>query len=570
MAEAGGDYKPVSNAREMQELLEVLSEPGGASLMLDRPGSEPLPVLLMDVRADESLVLDISAIREVAGELKRGLGFRLLGQARAKLVRTPVLAVTQTYEVEGRLLCEVPYPEHLEVLQRRDNFRAELSASMDAKVMLHHEKAPKPLQGALKNLSLEGALVVLPLGKGSLLASAPSTIELKLVFPNNSQLVVSGALRHDASDMERQVLFAGFEFVARNAEQERQLWFFVREIERETARRARAVQDGRHPDKAPSPLFQAAERRPAPTTASQEVEYATPMAQRLARLAAYLDNQLFAIKQGRRIDSVQLSRHADRLLALLDEDREAMLFALVCMQRDSALVQHGLAVAVRLADIAGQQAMPHEIRKALLASAMVHDLGKSLLPDALREATSLDADQYRELHVHVGRVMEALAGCTWLSRAVMQAVVTGANERLDGSGYPRGLQGDKLHELSRLMAVVDVIDAMGRDRADREAWSIDAIYKHLLGHPHQFDQRWVKRYIRHFGIAPVGSLVRYAGGELAWVLSLDERGQPARVQLTDSPTAPTRKMGAVIEKRALTLLGRPVETLAVPSASIPL
>ncbi|WP_136255281.1 HD domain-containing phosphohydrolase [Onishia niordana] len=569
MAEASGDYKPVSNAREMQELLEVLSEPGGASLMLDKPGSQPLPVLLMDVRADESLVLDISAIREVAGELKRGLGFRLLGQARAKLVRTPVLTVTQAYEVEGRLLCEMPYPEQLEVLQRRDNFRAELSASMDAKVLLHHEKAPTPLQGALKNLSLEGALVVLPLGKGSLLASAPSTIELKLVFPNHSQLVLSGALRHDASDLERQMFFAGFEFVARNAEQERQLWFFVREIERETARRARAVQDGRHPEKEPSPLFQAVERRQAPTATSQDVEYATPMTQRLARLAAYLDNQLFAIKQGRRIDSVQLSRHADRLLALLDEDREAMLFALVCLQRDSVLVQHGLAVAVRLADIAGQQAMPHEIRKALLASAMVHDLGKSLLPDALREATSLDADQYRELHAHVGRVMEALAGCTWLSRAVMQAVVTGANERLDGSGYPRGLQGDKLHELSRLMAVVDVIDAMGRDRPDREAWSIDGIYKYLLRHPHQFDQRWVKRYIRHFGIAPIGSLVRYAGGELAWVLNIDEQGQPARVQLTDSPVAATRYMGAVIEKRELTLLGKPVETLAVPSASTP-
>ena len=567
MAEAASEYESVSNARDIRELLEVLSAPGGASLLLDRPGSEPLPVLLMEVREGESLVLDISAIREVASELKRGLGFRLLGQARSKLVRTPRLVLSHTHDVEGRLLCEVPYPEALEVLQRRDSFRAELTLSMDADVRLHHEKAPQPLQGKLRNLSLEGAQVALPMGSGSMLAAAASVIELTLVFPNDSQLALKAVLRHDRSDIERQVILAGFEFVSRSAEQERQLWFFVREIEREAARRASERGSESQPAKAPSSLFQASEKPPARPDAAPDVEYPTPMARRLSRLAAYLDNQLFALKQGRRLDATQLSRHADRLLVLLDEDREALLFALVCLPREASLVQHGLAVAVRLADLAGQQAMPREIRKALLASAMVHDLGKSLLPDELREATSLQAPQYRELQSHVGRVMDGLADCGWLSRAVMQAVVAGANERLDGSGYPRGLKGEQLHELARLMAVVDVVDALGRERPDRAAWPIDAIYKHLLGQSQQFDQRWVQRYIRHFGIAPIGSLVRYAGGELAWVLGVDERGLPARVQLTNSLSPPSNNMGEVLEQRALSRLGKPVERLSVPTTS---
>jgi len=565
MAEAVSDYEPVNNARDIQGLLDVLSEPGGASLMLDKPGSEPLPVLLMDVRVDESLVLDVSAIREVAGDLKRGLGFRLLGQARSKLVRTPVLNISQAYELEGRLLCEVPYPEQLEVLQRRDNFRAELNMSMDATVLVGHELGRDPLQGALKNLSLEGALVVLPLGTGSVLASASSTIRLKLVFPNGSQLEVNGALRHDHSDHDRQVMLAGFEFMGCSPEQERQLWFFVREIEREAARRARESASEGKPAKEPSLLFQASEQKPV-RVASHHTEFATPMARRLSRLAAYLDNQLFALKQGRRLDAIQLSRHADRLLALLDEDREAVLFALVCMQRESVLVQHGLAVAVRLADIAGQHSMPRDLRKALLACAMVHDLGKALLPDGLRQATSLDQAQYRELQVHVESVMSSLAECHWLSRAVIQAVVGGANERLDGTGYPRGLQGEQLHELARLMAVVDVIDAMGRDRPDRAAWPIDAIYKHLLEQPQLFDQRWVQRYIRHFGVVPIGTLVRYAGGELAWVLRVDERGQPSRVLMTEHLAAPEPKtLGAMLEGRALAQLGKPTERLAVPA-----
>ncbi|SDG08489.1 HD domain-containing protein [Onishia taeanensis] len=564
MAETTSEYEPVSSGRDIQDLLDVLSEPGGASLMLDKPGGQPLPVLLMDVRVDEALILDISAIREVAVGLKRGLGFRLLGQARSKLVRTPVLNIAQAYELEGRLLCEVPYPEQLEVLQRRDNFRAELNMSMEATVLLGKAQDREPLQGVLKNLSLEGALVALPLGSGAVLAAASSVIPLKLIFPNGSQLEVSGALRHDQSDHDRQVMLAGFEFIGCSPEQERQLWFFVREIEREAARRSRESASEAGAAKEPSPLFQSSERKPV-RAASHQNEYATPMARRLSRLAAYLDNQLFALKQGRNLDSTQLSRHADRLLALLDEDREAVLFALVCMQHESLLVQHGLAVAVRLADIAGQHSMPRDLRKALLACAMVHDLGKALLPDDLRKAASLDQAQYRALQVHVESVMRSLAECNWLSRAVIQAVVGGANERLDGSGYPRGVKSEQLHELTRLMAVVDVVDAMGRERPDRAAWAIDAIYKYLLEQPQLFDQRWVQRYVRHFGVVPIGTLVRYAGGELAWVLRVDAQGQPSRVLLTEHIAAPEPKtLGAMLEGRALAQLGRPTEKLVVP------
>jgi HD-GYP domain-containing protein (c-di-GMP phosphodiesterase class II) len=254
-------------------------------------------------------------------------------------------------------------------------------------------------------------------------------------------------------------------------------------------------------------------------------------------------------------------------LALLDEDREALLFALVCMPRESVLVQHGLAVAVRLADIAGQYSMPRDLRKALLACGMVHDLGKALLPENLRQAVSLDQVQYRELQVHVKNVMGSLAECNWLSRAVVEAVIGGANERLDGSGYPRGLKGEQLHELARLMAVVDVVDAMGRERPDRAAWTIDAIYKYLLEQPQLFDQRWVQRYVRHFGVAPIGTLVRFAGGELAWVLRVDEQGQPSRVLLTEYIAAPEPKtLGAMLEGRALARLGKPTERVAVPAS----
>jgi len=109
--------------------------------------------------------------------------------------------------------------------------------------------------------------------------------------------------------------------------------------------------------------------------------------------------------------------------------------------------------------------------------------------------------------------------------------------------------------------VADVVDAMRRDRPDRPAWKVAAIYRHLLDHPERFDQRWVKRYIQAFGLLPIGTLVRYESGQLAWVQGLDEQGQPSQVQLTDAVKPPDSSLGEVLRGEALLALGKPVEEL---------
>ncbi|BBI58880.1 hypothetical protein HSBAA_01860 [Vreelandella sulfidaeris] len=86
-------------------------------------------------------------------------------------------------------------------------------------------------------------------------------------------------------------------------------------------------------------------------------------------------------------------------------------------------------------------------------------------------------------------------------------------------------RGD-LSELAKASAVVDVVEAMRRDRADRPAKTAQQIYRHLLQHPHHFDMRWIKRYIEHFKALPVGSLACFSSQQQGWVLRLDDKGNP--------------------------------------------
>jgi HD-GYP domain-containing protein (c-di-GMP phosphodiesterase class II) len=55
------------------------------------------------------------------------------------------------------------------------------------------------------------------------------------------------------------------------------------------------------------------------------------------------------------------------------------------------------------------------------------------------------------------------------------------HERWDGAGYPRGLQGERIPLAARVFRVVDVWDALTRDRPYRKAWSREKALRYILG-----------------------------------------------------------------------------------------
>jgi HD-GYP domain-containing protein (c-di-GMP phosphodiesterase class II) len=554
-------FSRVDHPPEIQELVEHLSQAGAASLALEKNGGEPLPVVVFESQPGESLLLDISAIRHLAADLRRGAGFRLLGQARGGVLRTPLLSADMCFEREGRMLCRCDYPPQMEILQRRDTFRAPLRLGMEVGVVLRDRESGLSAQGDLRDLSLEGCLVELSASAMTALMSNAAVFELELCYPNGTRFVARGSPRHQKVDAQRGLVKVGFLFGARSAEDDRRLWFMVREIEREAARMAG---DSRTP-LAPSVLFEATKDvEKVSVSRRQTQDYATAMTRRLAPTAAYLDNQILELRQGGMVDAVQLSRHADRLLALQEEDREALLFAVQCLDKETLLVRHSLGVSTHLLDFAKSEKMPHELCKALAAAGLVHDLGKALLPRDLLEMQFLNASQYRWLQGHVTLILQRLERCRWLATSVVEAVVRDINERLDGQGYPHGRGADQLPELARLAAVVDVSDVMARVRPGRRPWSAEAIQEHLHASPHQFDRRWVARHQAHFGRWPVGSLVRYPGGLLAWVRRLDDQRMPVQVQISRGSAFPGSDPEQLLEGGALDRLGEPLSSVPAP------
>lgn len=141
--------------------------------------------------------------------------------------------------------------------------------------------------------------------------------------------------------------------------------------------------------------------------------------------------------------------------------------------RDTSTAGHQLRVAELAAAIAEEMGLPDDDIKGIRTIARVHDIGKlSVPPEILNMSGPLSELQRRMINVHSEAGFSILGEIEspWpLAETVLQH-----HERLDGSGYPRGLSGDEISKEARIIAVADVVEAMCSHRPYRPAPGIDA------------------------------------------------------------------------------------------------
>jgi diguanylate cyclase (GGDEF)-like protein len=128
-----------------------------------------------------------------------------------------------------------------------------------------------------------------------------------------------------------------------------------------------------------------------------------------------------------------------------------------------------------------------DARESLRKAALLHDVGKIAIPDStLLKPGPLDSGEWEVMRQHVQFGEMIVRGIAEISDAI-EPVAT-HHERYDGTGYPRGLKGEEIPLLGRLLAVVDAYSAMTLDRPYRKALSHEGAKEELRkGSGSQFD-----------------------------------------------------------------------------------
>lgn len=140
--------------------------------------------------------------------------------------------------------------------------------------------------------------------------------------------------------------------------------------------------------------------------------------------------------------------------------------------RDAYTAGHESRVGNLSAAIGAELGMNSREQNTLLTIGIVHDTGKIGVPsEILSKPGRLSAQEYELVKTHVQTGFDILKLIEF-NQPVAEAALQ-HHERIDGSGYPRGLKGDQMLPLAKIIAVADVVESMGSHRPYRAALGID-------------------------------------------------------------------------------------------------
>jgi putative nucleotidyltransferase with HDIG domain len=155
----------------------------------------------------------------------------------------------------------------------------------------------------------------------------------------------------------------------------------------------------------------------------------------------------------------------------IDEERLdtiAEAFAHVVDAKSPYTYGHSNRVANYADAVAGALQVPHERRRWLRRGALLHDIGKLGVSNAvLDKPGKLDADEWEQVKAHARYSEEILSRLGIFSELAF--VAAAHHERLDGKGYPRGLSANEIPLETRIITVADIFDAITAERPYRGA-----------------------------------------------------------------------------------------------------
>ncbi len=129
--------------------------------------------------------------------------------------------------------------------------------------------------------------------------------------------------------------------------------------------------------------------------------------------------------------------------------------------------------------IARELNIPAETLNHLRIAGLLHDVGKIGVPDqVLKKAGRLDDAEMAEMKKHPSIGEKIIRPVRNLEREM--SAITEHHERVDGTGYPKGLTGDDITLIGRIVAVADVFDALTSDRRYRKGQTTEQVFEQLL------------------------------------------------------------------------------------------
>lgn len=143
--------------------------------------------------------------------------------------------------------------------------------------------------------------------------------------------------------------------------------------------------------------------------------------------------------------------------------------------------------------------LEQEEKESLVIASMMHDIGKLMIPEHILEKPGrLTTEEFEVIKKHVQWGYKLLEYAPGRVMEIARVIALQHHEKWDGTGY-LGMRGEEIDYYSRVMAVVDVFDALMSKRSYKASWSIEEAYNEIVSQSGKhFDPQVVELFKAHF------------------------------------------------------------------------
>jgi HD-GYP domain-containing protein (c-di-GMP phosphodiesterase class II) len=237
---------------------------------------------------------------------------------------------------------------------------------------------------------------------------------------------------------------------------------------------------------------------------------------------------MIRVRGGQNIPVMEVRQSILPLLEYVQQQPHVLLSFRRIHHVDSYAYEHSIAVGLISYVIAKWMKVPEKEWMQIALAGTLMDVGKIKIDrKILQKPGKLTAEEFEEMKKHTVYGYHMIKASPGLSEGVALAALQ-HHEREDGSGYPLGLPGSKLHLYSKIVAVADVYHAMSSDRVYKKAASPYIVAEQLLMDSFgKLDPAIVQTFVNGITQFAVGTVVELSDGSFAKIVFTD-RNHPTR------------------------------------------
>jgi HD-GYP domain-containing protein (c-di-GMP phosphodiesterase class II) len=221
---------------------------------------------------------------------------------------------------------------------------------------------------------------------------------------------------------------------------------------------------------------------------------------------------------------------------------DALMWVARLREQDKTVYGHGLQVAVYLVAFGRHLGYPKADLSQLGTIGLLLDIGKVRLPRELLEKHGrLSSGEFETVKAHVAHSLDILEETPNWPPEILEGIAH-HHERMNGSGYPKGIKDEEISLFGRMAGITDCFAALTKSRPYAEAVSSYEALRSISSWGGEFFHApLVEQFIQAIGVFPVGSLVELSTGEVAVVISHNKvrRLKPRVLILTAADKTPS-------------------------------